>query len=68
MTRLSMLRNVPLFAGLSDQELEVLADSLGKHTFGKGMIIFHKDGPASSRVSGATYSRGAYEARSPAES
>jgi len=37
-----MLRKVPLFAGLSDQELEVLADSLGRRTFGKGMIIFHK--------------------------
>jgi len=40
-----MLRKVPLFAGLSDQELEVLADSLGKRTFGKGMIIFHKGSP-----------------------
>jgi CRP-like cAMP-binding protein len=42
---MTMLRNVPLFAGLSDQELEVLADSLGKRTFGKGMIIFHRDSP-----------------------
>jgi len=42
MSRVSMLRNVPLFAGLSDQELEVLAGSLGRRTFGKGMIIFHK--------------------------
>jgi len=40
-----MLRKVSLFAGLSDQELEVLADSLGKRTFGKGMIIFHKGSP-----------------------
>jgi CRP/FNR family transcriptional regulator/CRP/FNR family cyclic AMP-dependent transcriptional regulator len=40
-----MLRNVPFFARLSDQELEVLADSLGKRTFGKGMIIFHKGNP-----------------------
>lgn len=45
MSRVTMLRNVPLFAGLSDQELEVLADSLGKRTFGKGMIIFHKGSP-----------------------
>ena len=45
MSRVTMLRNVPLFAGLSDQELEVLADSLGKRTFGKGMIIFHKGNP-----------------------
>jgi len=40
-----MLRNIPLFAGLSDEELEILANSLGKRTFGKGMIIFHKDSP-----------------------
>jgi CRP/FNR family cyclic AMP-dependent transcriptional regulator len=45
MSKVSMLRKVPLFAGLSDQELEVLADSLGKRTFGKGMIIFHKGSP-----------------------
>lgn len=45
MSKMTMLRNVPLFAGLSDQELEVLADSLGKRTFGKGMIIFHRDSP-----------------------
>ena len=42
MSKVTMLRKVPLFAGLSEQELEVLADSLGKRTFGKGMIIFHK--------------------------
>ena len=45
MSRVAMLRKVSLFAGLSDQEFEVLADSLGKRTFGKGMIIFHKGGP-----------------------
>ena len=45
MSRVTMLRNVSFFAGLSDQELEVLADSLGKRTFGKGMIIFHKGSP-----------------------
>ena len=45
MSRVAMLRKVPLFAGLSDQELEVLAGSLGKRTFGKGMIIFHKGNP-----------------------
>ncbi len=45
MSRVTMLRNVPFFAGLSDPELEVLADSLGKRTFGKGMIIFHKGSP-----------------------
>ena len=45
MSRVAMLRKVSLFAGLSDQELEVLANSLGKRTFGKGMIIFHKGSP-----------------------
>jgi CRP/FNR family transcriptional regulator/CRP/FNR family cyclic AMP-dependent transcriptional regulator len=45
MSRVTMLRNVSFFAELSDQELEVLADSLGKRTFGKGMIIFHKGSP-----------------------
>ena len=45
MSKVTMLRNVPFFAGLADQELEVLADSLGKRTFGKGMIIFHKGSP-----------------------
>ena len=45
MSRVTMLRNVPFLAALSDQELEVLAESLGKRTFGKGMIIFHKGSP-----------------------
>jgi CRP-like cAMP-binding protein len=37
-----MMRNVPLFAGLSDQDLEDLAGSLGRRTFAKGVIIFDK--------------------------
>lgn len=45
MSRVNLLRNVVLFAGLSDHELEVLADCLGKRTFAKGMIIFHQDSP-----------------------
>jgi CRP/FNR family cyclic AMP-dependent transcriptional regulator len=44
MSNVNMLRTVSLFAGLSDQELEVLAGSLGRRTFAKGMIIFHKGG------------------------
>jgi CRP/FNR family cyclic AMP-dependent transcriptional regulator len=48
MSRLTLLRNVSLFSRLSDQELEVLADSLRKRTFAKGMIIFHKDSPGQS--------------------
>jgi CRP-like cAMP-binding protein len=43
-----MLREVPIFASLSDQELQVLNDSVGKRTFAKGMIIFHKDSPGRS--------------------
>ena len=42
MPTVTMLRNVPLFAGLSDQELAILADSISKQTFAKDMIIFHK--------------------------
>jgi CRP-like cAMP-binding protein len=37
-----MLRNVPLFAGLTEEELSFLADRLGKRAFGKGVIIFHE--------------------------
>jgi len=42
MSKIDLLRNVPLFAGLSDQDLDALAGSLGKRTFAKGMIIFHQ--------------------------
>jgi CRP/FNR family transcriptional regulator/CRP/FNR family cyclic AMP-dependent transcriptional regulator len=45
MSKTTALLNVPFFAGLSDQELEALAESLEKRTFGKGMIIFHKGSP-----------------------
>ena len=44
MSHMDILRNVALFARLSDPELEVLAGSLGKRTFATGMIIFHKGG------------------------
>jgi len=40
-----MLRNVPLFSGLSDQELEALSESLGRRTFPRGMIIYHEGSP-----------------------
>jgi CRP/FNR family cyclic AMP-dependent transcriptional regulator len=45
MSRVDMLREVPIFSGLSDQDLELLADMLQPRTFAKGMIIFHKDSP-----------------------
>jgi CRP/FNR family transcriptional regulator/CRP/FNR family cyclic AMP-dependent transcriptional regulator len=44
MSKASMLRKVSLFTELSDKELEALAGSLGRRTFAKGMIIFHKGG------------------------
>jgi hypothetical protein len=37
-----MMRQVSLFAGLSDLELEDLAGSLGRRTFAKGTIIFSR--------------------------
>ncbi len=45
MSRVSLLRNISLFSSLSDAELEVLAGRLGQRTFGRGVIIFHKDSP-----------------------
>ena len=45
MNKAEFLRSVPLFAGLPDGELEALGRSLGKRTFGKGMIIFHSGSP-----------------------
>jgi CRP/FNR family transcriptional regulator, cyclic AMP receptor protein len=40
-----LLRKAPLFADLPDEETRALAAHLGKRTFGKGMILFHKDSP-----------------------
>jgi CRP/FNR family transcriptional regulator len=48
MSNLSVLRSVPLFAALSDGELARLHDRLGRRTFGKHVIIFHKDSPGQS--------------------
>jgi CRP/FNR family transcriptional regulator/CRP/FNR family cyclic AMP-dependent transcriptional regulator len=45
MSKAMLLRRVPLFASLSDQEIECVAATLGKRTFGKGIIIFHKGSP-----------------------
>ena len=42
MSSTSMLHSVPLFAGLTEEELSFLADRLGKRAFGKGVIIFHE--------------------------
>ena len=42
MDKAELLRCAPLFANLPDPELDRLASNLGKRTFGKGMIIFHR--------------------------
>jgi len=44
-TGLTALKSVSLFSGLSEGDLEGLAEGLGKRTFGKGVIIFHRDSP-----------------------
>lgn len=45
MPGLDLIRKAPLFAGLPDEELQTLAGRLGKRTFARGMILFHKDSP-----------------------
>jgi CRP-like cAMP-binding protein len=43
--KVAMLRRIPLFAAVRASDLEALALCLGKRTFGKGMVIFHRDSP-----------------------
>jgi CRP-like cAMP-binding protein len=45
MSRVELLKNVSFFAGLSERELNSLANCLASRTFGRGVIIFHKDSP-----------------------
>ncbi|MCB0001217.1 MAG: Crp/Fnr family transcriptional regulator [Anaerolineae bacterium] len=45
MTRLDLLRQTTLFAGLTDVELDALALDLRRHSFAPGVIIFHRDAP-----------------------
>jgi CRP-like cAMP-binding protein len=45
MSKVELLKNVSLFAGLSERELNSLAQCLARRTFGRGAIIFHKDSP-----------------------
>ncbi len=45
MSRIDLLRQTSLFADLPDEILEALAASLGKRTFAKGMVLFHKGSP-----------------------
>ena len=42
MSKIALMRNTPLFAGLSDLEVDALADCMGKRKFARSMIIFHK--------------------------
>lgn len=42
MSKLALLREAILFSIMTDQELEVLVESLGRRRFARGMIIFHK--------------------------
>ena len=42
MSSIDLLRNVPLFADVSEETLASLAQCLGKRTFARGMILFHK--------------------------
>jgi CRP/FNR family transcriptional regulator/CRP/FNR family cyclic AMP-dependent transcriptional regulator len=48
MSKVTMLQKVSFFSRLTSPELEALALSLGKRTFGKGTIIFHKGSPGRS--------------------
>ena len=42
MSKIALMRNTPLFAGLSDLEVDALADCMGNRKFARSMIIFHK--------------------------
>jgi CRP/FNR family cyclic AMP-dependent transcriptional regulator len=39
------LGDLPLFAGLTDEDLRVLSQCVGRRMFGRGVFIFHKDSP-----------------------
>lgn len=45
MSAYDLLRQATLFAGLDHEELEFLSRCLGRRTFAKGMILFHKGSP-----------------------
>jgi CRP-like cAMP-binding protein len=45
MPAIELLRKTPLFADLPEAALLTLAGCLGKRTFARGMILFHKDSP-----------------------
>jgi CRP-like cAMP-binding protein len=45
MTLADYLRDVSLFVGLTDDELQAITGCLGRRTFGKGVFVFHKGSP-----------------------
>lgn len=45
MNRIELLRQTTLFAELPDDVLQALAARLGKRTFARGMVLFHKGSP-----------------------
>lgn len=46
MPALDVLRRVPLFADLRDEEMQELAACLGRRAFARDMILFHKGSPS----------------------
>ncbi len=45
MSKAGILRGIPLFVGLNDEELHDLAESLGRRVFGRGVVIFQDGSP-----------------------
>jgi CRP-like cAMP-binding protein len=45
LNKIDLLRQTPLFAPLPDDVLQALAARLGKRTFAKDMVLFHKGSP-----------------------
>lgn len=45
MSRSDLLRRIPLFSSLSDDELALLTERLRRRAFGKGVVIFHEGDP-----------------------
>ncbi len=48
MPDLEPLRRAPIFAGLPEETLSAFAGCLDRRAFGKGVFIFHKEGPGRS--------------------
>jgi CRP/FNR family transcriptional regulator/CRP/FNR family cyclic AMP-dependent transcriptional regulator len=48
MAEVALLKQVSLFEGLSDDQLQILSASLGRQVYRQGMVIFHKDSPGDS--------------------